>query len=167
MKKGGQMKISFGMIFSIILIVIFLAFAFYAIFKFLGFQKNVQVGQFINYVQADVDKMYKGSQGSVEPSYIVPTSIDLICFTDFSKPSKGARKDLYGDFQLFSAGETNNLFFYPRNAAEGFESSKINHIDVIKMTVDENPYCIPVSKGKVTMNIKMDIGDQLVTITRP
>ena len=62
--KRGQMKLSFGMIFSIILIIIFISFAFYAIQKFLSIQNSVQVGKFVNEFQQNVDKIWKGSQGS-------------------------------------------------------------------------------------------------------
>jgi hypothetical protein len=164
--KRGQMKMSFGMIFSIILIVIFIAVASYAIMKFLGFQKQVQVGQFVNNLQQDVDKMEKGSYGSVEQSYNIPSKINYLCFTDFSKPSKGPKADLYSDFQLFSSGEENNMFFYPFDAAEGHESVRLNHIDVVKITEQENPYCITSSEGKIKIGIKKDIGDTLVTLTR-
>ena len=62
--KRGQMKLSFCMIFSIILILAFLAFTVYAIRKFLGIQTSVQIGKFGDDLQTDVDKMWRGSQGS-------------------------------------------------------------------------------------------------------
>ena len=46
MKKNGQATISFGMVFSIIMIIIFISFAFYAIQKFLDLQNSAQVGKF-------------------------------------------------------------------------------------------------------------------------
>jgi len=164
-KNRGQMKLSFGMIFSIILIVIFIAFAFWGIMKFLGFQKEVQIGKFTNYLQQDIDKMWKGSFGSESQTYNLPKGINYVCFVDFSKTSSGPKKELYSDFQLFSGGEENNMFFYPTSSAEGHESIRINHIDVGKITAEENPYCM-VSDGEVKMTIKIDVGDTLVTITR-
>lgn len=161
--KRGQMKISFGMIFSIILIIVFIAFAFWGIAKFLNYQKKIQIVQFVNDFQADIDKMWKGSQGSTEQPYTLPQKIDYVCFADFSKPSLGTKSELYREFQLYSSGGENNMFFYP--AAEGYESMKINHIDTAKITEQENPYCI-TSKGKIKISIKIDIGDTLVTITR-
>ncbi len=74
------MKMSFGMIFSIILIIIFLAFTVFGIGKFLGFQKSVQIGQFTTYVQNDINKMWGGSQGSVDREYRLPTQINYACF---------------------------------------------------------------------------------------
>ena len=83
------MKLSFGMIFSIILIVIFIGFAFFAIQKFLGIQNSVQVGKFSNDFQLDVDKIWKGSQGSEEKEYFLPKKITFVCFTDYSSDKKG------------------------------------------------------------------------------
>jgi len=41
-EKRGQLKLSFGMIFSIILIIVFLGFAFFGIQKFMDYQKSIQ-----------------------------------------------------------------------------------------------------------------------------
>ena len=78
MNKRGQMNISFGMIFSIILIVVFIAFAFFAIQKFLDIQNSVQVGKFGADFQADIDKMWRGSQGSQENKYFLPSKIKYV-----------------------------------------------------------------------------------------
>ena len=143
-EKRGQMKLSFGMIFSIILIIIFLAFSFYAISKFLGLQRIAQVGQFVEGLQTDVDKMWKGSQGSQEVEYILPKKIKEICFTD---------------------DEYENLFFSPRGSSEGMDSIEIKHIDIEKITENENPFCIKNTDGKVKIIIKKSFGEELVMIT--
>ena len=56
--KSGQMKISFGMIFSIILIIAFLGFAIYAIMTLLEIIDNAKIAKFVEDLQGDVDKMY-------------------------------------------------------------------------------------------------------------
>jgi len=158
------MKISFGMIFSIILIVIFIAFAFYGISKFLDYQKTIQIGQFTTYFQEDIDKMWRGSQGAVTAGpYTLPSKIEYVCFADFSKSSLGLNKEFYHDFQLVSSGGEKNMFFYPKEASEG-RSFKINHLNIQNITKDENPYCIETIKGKIEINIKKDLGENLVTI---
>lgn len=160
------MKISFGMIFSIILIVFFLGFSFYAIQKFLAFQKSIQVGQFTNNLQKDIDKMWAGTAGSAEEEYILPSKIDYICLLDSSLPVKGPKKDIYTDLRFSSSG-TNNIFFYPPEATGGIDPSiNLKHIDVEKIVEIENPYCIPNKNGKVKLTVKMDLGDSLVTLTR-
>jgi len=82
MEKRGQMKLSFGMIFSIILIIVFLVVAFYAIQKFLVLQKDIVYKQFIEDLNADVYEKWKSTQGSEIITYKVPSSIESICFTN-------------------------------------------------------------------------------------
>ena len=143
-EERGQMQLSFGMIFSIILIILFVAFAFFAINKFLGLQRIAQVGQFVDGLQTDVDKIWKGSQGSQEVQYFLPKKIKKVCFTD----------DEYG-----------NLFFDPLGSSEGMDSIEIKHIDIEKITGNEDPFCIENIDGKVKMTVKKSFGEALVIIT--
>ncbi len=137
--RSGQLEISFGMIFSIILIIVFLSFGFYAIKKFLDLQSSVQIEKFASDFQDDVTKMWKGSQGSEQVSYTLPTKISSICFTD---------------------GEFENLKFSSNSVISG---KMIEHIDISKITKNGN-YCIQNIKGKVSMTISKDYKDTLVTI---
>ena len=57
--KSGQMKLSFGMIFSIILIVAFVTFAVYAIITFLGVQEIAKVAIFRDNLQEDINKIWR------------------------------------------------------------------------------------------------------------
>lgn len=163
--KKAQMNLSFGMIFSIILIIVFIAFAFYGIIKFLDYQKKIQIGQFTMDLQEKVNKMRSATEGSNILSYTLPTKINYICFTDFSKPANGPKASFYDDFQLVSSGEEKNMFFYPISASEGYELN-LKNIDINNMTKQENPYCIESIKGKIKIGIRIGIGETLVTLTR-
>ena len=83
MNRGGQLKISFGMIFSIILIVMFLAFGFYAISGFLGLQESVQTEKFIDGFQENVDTMWSSQvYGTKDLKFSLPSSVEKICFVN-------------------------------------------------------------------------------------
>ena len=140
MKKRGQMKISFGMIFSIILIIIFVSFAFFAVKKFMGIQDAMKIGQFGDRLQSDIDKLWRGSQGSQEVEYFLPSKIESVCFVD---------------------DEYENLVFHSESFIEG---KKIDNIDIEKIT-EEGDFCIDVIKGKIKMTIKKDYGEALVIIS--
>lgn len=145
MKEGnrkGQMNISFGMIFSIILIIIFLAFGVYAITKFLDLQKSIQIEKFLSDLQEDIDKMWKSPQGSQPITYTLPTNIVSVCF---------------------KTDEFQNLEF---NSERLIRGKNIKNIDLANITSQENPYCIPNIKGKVSIVLKKDYGETLVRITR-
>jgi uncharacterized protein (UPF0333 family) len=76
----AQMQISFGMIFSILLIIVFVVFAFFGIKKFLEVQDKIVVKNFINNLNNDLEKMWKSSRGSQEAIYVFPNKIEEVCF---------------------------------------------------------------------------------------
>src|SRR3989338_88314 len=81
MKKRGAMELSFGMLFSIILIIIFIAFAIYGVTKFLNLQKNIQTKTFANDLNFDIDKLWK-SQGAQPVVYTLPGNVEKVCFIE-------------------------------------------------------------------------------------
>ncbi len=168
MKKGrinnkGQMSLSFGMIFGIFLIVIFIAFAFYAIQKFLQLKDTTQIAKFADDLQSDIDKIWKGSQGSQEKAYILPVGIDLVCFIDYNSGTGSG--EVYDELEQFFLGNE-NLFFYPSGSGEGLDSKETKHINVEKITETENPFCIENERGRVTLILKKDFGEALVRIEK-
>jgi len=167
MKKRAQMNLSFGMIFSIILIIVFISFAFYAIGKFLDIQKSAKTGQFISNLESNVNQMWTSSQGSQELEYSLPTSVDYVCFADFSggASKSGPKQEIYGDLR-FVHFEDENMFFYPVGSSGAVDSAQIENIDVFEITKIENPYCITVAKGDVKLTIRKGINERLVTVTR-
>lgn len=140
--EKGQIKLSFGMIFSIVLIIIFLAFGFYAITKFIELQNSIQIEKFLNDFQDDVNKMWKSPQGSQSLVYSLPTKIISVCFED---------------------DEFENLRF---TAKEIIKGKKIENIDIEKITEEEDPFCIQNTKGKVSLIIVKEYGETLVKVTR-
>lgn len=163
-KKSGQMEISFGMIFSIILVIAFLVFAFYAIKIFIGFQNDAKAGRFYDQMQLDIDRIWKSSQSSEQQEYVVPSFSDFVCFVDFSSDEKGGNSAFYSELKRAYSGNE-NVVFYPVKFT-GLESREINHIDLMETTSGENPLCIKTSNGKVSLNLKKDFGEALVTITK-
>jgi len=136
------MKLSFGMIFSIFLIIIFIAFAFYAIKMFVGMQKEIQIKSFARDLQADIDRAYYGDRTSQNETYVLPNKIEAVCFTN---------------------DRFNNLVF---RSSELIDEKNIENIDIEKITETENPFCIDNIDGKVKLIIQKDYGENLVTITR-
>ncbi len=156
------MKLSFGMIFTIILIVAFMAFAFYAIQKFLGMQRTLEVGSFASTFQEDINRMWKSSEGSQEKEYYLPKRIEKVCIIDYSSNLRGKNKEI-GDKLKQVFYEKENIFFYPLGSAEGLDALAIEHLDLKEITKEENPFCIENS-GKIKVIIKKDYENSLVII---
>ena len=165
-KRGrkAQMQISFGMIFSIILIIVFLGFAFYAIKTFLGFQNEAKAAKMIDDLKAEVTETWESSVSSQKQEYLVPSSADFVCFVDFNSDAVGENSALFSELERTNTGNE-NFAFYPVEFT-GFESAVIEHIDIEKTTAEENPLCIKASNGKVSFILKKDYGEALITIEK-
>jgi len=164
--RKAQMKLSFGMIFSIILMVIFLIFAFYAIQKFLNISDCAKGGKFIDKLQFDVDKIWKGSRGSQEEIYFLPSKVKSVCFADFSNSAKGEDKSLYRELERGFV-EFENMFFYPLFSLDcGIDAKEIKHINLEKTTSSNNPLCFENKKGKVEMTLSKKYGEASVTVSK-
>ena len=143
--------------------VTFIAFSVFAIQKFLELQEIAQVSIFADNLQADIDKMWRGSQGSAQKEYVLPKAVIYICFTDYSSVKKGEYGNLYDDL-LQTYFERENFFFSPVGSAQGLDSKEIKHLDLEKITENKNPFCIENINGKVKLIIKKNFGEALVTI---
>jgi len=162
------MKLSFGMIFSIILIIIFIAFAIYTINIFLGIQKSATTGKFFNDVQRDVDKVWKSAESLEDFEYILPGGIESVCFVDFSSDRIGIAENLYDDLERISFRE-GNFVLYPTGEIElgsDFGSAEIENLDLEKTTEEENPLCFKGSSGKVKITLTKDFSESLVTVVK-
>lgn len=162
--KRGQMKLSFGMIFSIFLIIIFLTFAFYAITKFMDNANVAQAGKFVSNLQNDIDKMWKGSQGSETISYSLPSKIKYVCFIDYGSETSGPYNEYYNSLSSSYFG-SENLFFYPAGSASGFDSVKIEHINLENIISSQNPFCIQNKEGKVEIRINKNYNENLINLS--
>jgi hypothetical protein len=148
-KKGegirGQTEISFGVIFSILLIIVFIAFAIYGITIFLHTQRIGQLGLFKNDLQKDIDSRWESTSGSTPVSYSIPQKIKQVCFVD----------DTY-----------ENMVFVP----DDFDGYLLENVDLTKTTVHSSTHpkslCIDVVNGKVSMTLKKDYNELLVTIIK-
>ena len=160
------MKLSFGMIFSIIMIIIFFMFAFYAIQKFLSIQNVAQAGKFVSDLQNDVDRIWKSSEGSQKHEYFLPSKVKYVCFADYASlaTAKGKNENFYDELNQAYFGEE-NLFFYPIGSGEGFDSVNLKHVGIKKTTERNNPLCFENIGGKISFTLKKDFGEALATIS--
>jgi len=163
-EKRGQLKISFGMIFSVIMIIIFLIFTFYAIRTFLGIQEKATVGLFLDDFQDDVNSVWQSIEGSQEREYNLPQKIEYVCFINGDSLASGENNDFFSDLKITLLDE-NNIAFYPVGSS-GIESSEIRNIDIGEITTGENPFCIENKGGKVKLTLVKETGKAQVKIER-
>jgi hypothetical protein len=162
--KRGQLKISFGMIFSIILIIIFIVFAIFAIVKVLDLNKEIQIKTFKNSLSNDVETVWKSASTSTIKTYYLPKSVEYICFADLEIEERDVEIIDLSDLERAYFGDE-NLFLYPVEK-NGYESTEIKNLDLGKIVTSQNPYCIKNEDGKIKLLLKKEFNENLVTISR-
>lgn len=136
------MQISFGMIFSIILIIVFLAFAFFGIMKFGEIQNNVLINKFVDNLNNDIDKMWKSSRGAQEVTYDLPKKIKEVCFKDYEKE---------------------NVYFV---SDKNFEGGILKHVNFDETLGNKDELCFETQNKKITFVIDKFYEESLVTISK-
>ena len=157
--KKAQMKISFGIIFSIILIIAFIAFAVYAIILIVDVGDEGKIGIFLDSLQKDVNRLWKSSHASQVFTYDLPSEVEKVCFVQ-------------NDYK--------NLAFIPRESSS-FVEVNITHFNLTKtFTVsfsnleDVNDGLEPLGRGlcfendgEINILLKKDYGDAQVYAKKP
>jgi len=160
--KKGSLEISFGMIFSIILIIAFVGAAFYVIKIFLETKSCAETGSFYTEINDNVERAWRSPETSQTVTSFLPTSIEYVCFVDSNSSTRGMYKQYYEESTLYGK---NLVLFPPSKACSGLQAYELAHINLDEITKMDNPYCIKVEKGKITFKIEKGIYDKTVKIT--
>ncbi len=165
MKNRGYMQIPFSMLFSIILIIAFIAVAIYAIVFFLNFNKCAETGIFKNDLQDKISKAWQSDESFEVFNSSLPSDIDFMCFIDSSQGKKGDYKDFYDEFRMYGFKPETNMFFYPlKKSCEELTVFEIEHLNMTKITETNNPYCIKNNQGRIEIEIEKNFNDYLVGV---
>jgi len=164
-KKGqGVFGISFGVIFSIIVIIFTVSISFYAITYFLNLSRCGEIGFFYEDLQDEIDRAWTSGVYTQQFEGKLPTGrsgIKQVCFGELeNEPTSEEFKILYEKFKDMDPPEGRNIFLDPpENACGGdLASNKLKHVEIID-TVSGGPdfYCRDVGKsGRVQQIITFD-----------
>ncbi len=157
----GQQAIgmSFGMIFAIFLIVIFVAIAFIAIKHFLSIGKVATVGMFYDDLQDAVDDAWNGQSSSSEFSIKLPSEIKQVCFANLSAPITNGLA--YEEIEIYELQDANTFLVPPGEVREIAPWKLTKHLDIASMTEEKNPYCVDATEKII---IKKGFYDKFVSI---
>lgn len=166
MEKKGSLSLSFGMIFSIIMIIAILGVAFYAISFFLNLQKCSSVGLFHNDFQNKINSAWIAEIVSEEFSLSLPKKIKSVCFGDLKNPgSLDAETEIaYDELIMYSTltqQDESNMFLHPQDKSCDMGYQKVKHIDLEELGKFT---CFSNNNGRVTFKIKKGSEDALVKI---
>jgi hypothetical protein len=182
-KKAQQVfGMSFGIMFSIIIIIFIVVFGIMTINRILDSQACTKQGMFIDDLDQSVTNIWR-SQGEYifpeENLAVLPSKITMICFINYDENAENRlgvseqelstgkpkiTQEMVQELELFTGNY--NMMFYPTKEACELEGYLLKHIDIEKMTAEENPYCVPVKDGKIAIKIKKDSTSNLVVLSR-
>jgi hypothetical protein len=166
--KKGQMQISFGMIFSIIIIIAIIAVAVYVIIYFLNLNKCTETGTFKQKLQERIDQAYSGGKtlGGFDVATL-PSAVKYVCFGNYGNGYLGqATNDERTAYQglVRYANPDINMYIYPPGSGcnKGLSTFELEHIQ----TVQDKFFCVKVNDGKASIKISKSVEDALVTISK-
>ncbi len=162
--KRGQIKLSFGVIFSLFLIGVFVFVAFYVMMIIMDLGETVKTSMFIDDLQDKIDEYYNSAGGGKsEVSFeLKKEKINFICFFNSSLELIGPYDEQYEEITK-SHYKKDNFYFHPRRYADP-NSATIKHV---KMNAfDENPYCVEKENGKFKFIVEKKQNEAKVKISR-
>ncbi len=163
MFKGGQFQISFGMIFSLIIIAATLAVAGYMIVKFMNTGDSVLCAKFKESLQKSIDDAWRSDGASIDtrkellPS--LPGDVKEVCFGNSTQlPLASKDRGTYEYLQeYFLPGK--NLYLTPSTSCKGDFSYTLKH------ATSQGFFCAPVIKGRASILILKENTDALVHLS--
>lgn len=164
-KAEGPMGMSFGMIFSIILMVFFVIVAFMVIKQFMHTRDCLKVGMFSDDFQTEIDKVWNSQSNSFIFESQIPSGIEYICFANLSSRFRGENEEIGNALEIYELNN-GNVFLYPSGKSCEMPYFNIKHLDIKKIVQTENPYCIKVDDGKASFIIKKEFNQRLVGVSR-
>lgn len=162
--KRGQLQISFGMIFSIIIIIATVAVAIYFISQFLDTSRCTQVNIFRSDFQDAVDEVWKSAKAQKSFEISLPSKIEEVCFGNLSNRGSSYPKE-YSDLRRYQSFDS-NLFLLPSEKACGGNSANA----YLKHVQDSQFRCVNLKNGKASAIISKESTSQIlvkVTLNEP
>lgn len=185
--KRGQdvFGMSFGTIFSIILIIFIIAVAFFAIDHFVGLSKCTNVGLFYDDLREEVRDAWSSSSGRYEADFtakipkkgLFGSGIEYICFgtlalTPSDSISAGIRDNLLDDYMFDPNSEYNVITFPPDKGCDTGLSAitlKCGSADCVTTQNSAGAlqfFCKPVADdGTVTVRMTKQSQDYRITLS--
>jgi hypothetical protein len=160
-KRGdGAVGMSFGWMFSLLLIIFFILAAIYGIRFFLDMSQCSQVGLFYDELKDNVADAYKSPSSDFEMKINIP-GVKQICFANLSDKISGSLS-AYEEINLYEIYDA-NVFLIPSSKACDMPYNKIPYLNISKITASKNPLCFDISDGGKIKIVK-NFGERGVTI---
>lgn len=152
--KKGDLSLSFGTIFSIIVIVAIISVAVYAITYFVGLKKCTEISLFYKNLQDTTDRAWNSDSVSDFFRGTLPESIEEVCIGNLSQAPAGKE---YTALKIYIR-QNANIFLYPPKKACEAKYISLKHADIKSFS------CVDVKNGQISLKVRKSSYDTLVTI---
>lgn len=171
-KRGQEvMGMSFGVIFSIIIIIAIIGVAVYAIVHFVGLKKCTDTGFFYRDLQDEINRAWTAGTGRYRNTISIPVpggitgqdGITHFCFgnLNINAPTFSVQQTELRNLMQF--GLEGNAFLYPPNEACDGE---LFYFNLEHVEAGNNFFCIQKDNdGKITTAVMKEPSDRVVTIS--
>lgn len=163
-RAEGFLGMSFSMIFSIILIIFFIAAGFIGIRAFLGWQQTAQIGLAMRDLQDNINEAWNCGSCSFYFNFSLPNGIEAVCFANLSSLPNDAssfERKVHEYLVMQYHEPKDNLFIYAPSKNFGLSNSHIKHVDLSQ----HNPICIVANKNKFSVFIEKKSDNPLVFVS--
>lgn len=162
--KRGQIQLSFGMIFSIIIIVATLLVGGYVVYKFIILKDDASCKIFYQKLQERINDAWRGDGTSIdtkkEPLPNLPAKIKSVCFGNSTQIALSNEDKINLEEARDYGDRKDNLFLIPKNGCgEGDFAYRTEH------SINDGFFCSDVVKGKISVFIKKERTESLVRIS--
>src|SRR3989338_2314213 len=147
MKEKGQLQLSFGMIFSIIIIIATLAVAFYVIRVFLTTSDCEQIQILYRDLDKEVDAVWRSPAAQTTFIHDVPSSIRSLCFGDprLLSPKKYPRES--AELARYAFPDRNVHATPENDCGKSATAHSLAHVSFT------SPFCVSPIKGKISLKL--------------
>lgn len=158
--KKAQLELSFGMIFSIIIIISTIAIAFYVITYFINLGRCTDLSLFYKSFDDRVETAWNSPITKDTFTGKVPSDIEEICFGSLTEIPSAYRTEY--DILVKYRSAKANLFTYPLTKSCSNSVPFYN----IKHGTSNEFFCVPAKDGNVRFTISKETSDALVQISK-
>lgn len=162
-KKAQLMGMPFQMIFTLILIAIFLVVGFIAIRYVLDWQKQAQTALFKSELQNKITELWNKESADFTYTGTLPSQIKYVCIANINaninQNATNQTKQIWNDITIFK-GQNKNLFFWPLQ--KDSPASNLEHLNLQDSKLPR-PYCIK-NEGKISIRLVKNADEALVRI---
>ena len=159
-KAQESFGISYGVIFSIILIIVIIGVAFYAISNFLSINECSETGFFYDDLQKEIDKAWTSDQYRDSFKGGLPFGIEKVCLGNLTQTC-GSDCAIRNEFaSIYSSSGSANIFLYPPEKAceNRLFSNVLSHVNISEF------FCIDADNDKVEIKLEKMSSDVLVRV---